>query len=318
MRTKTILSIILLTTLFNTSCFSNKVGPASDEKIISSPALVERGKYLVYHVSLCIDCHSAHNENIFGRPEKPGTEGQGGELFGKEAGFPGNIYARNITPYGIGDWTDGEVIRAITTGVSKDGHALFPLMPYGNFGKMAKDDIYAIVAYIRTLKPVKNDVPPTKLDFPLNFIVNSMPKPADPQTRPDEKSSVAYGKYMVNASGCFICHTKMNKGTPLEGMEYAGGEEFPLPGRGIVRAANITPDKATGIGTWSREQFIARFKAYDTPAAKNLPVKDKEFQTVMPWMYFNGKTEEDLGAIYDFLRTVKPIENKVEKFSALP
>ena len=296
-------------------CFGHNVGPASEVKINQTPERLIRGKYLVMNVSDCLGCHSKSNANNFGLPMISGTEGQGGMLFGEDEGLPGNIYAKNITPDAIGNWTDGEVLRAVTEGVSKDGTALFPLIPYTHLGIMSQDDVYSIIAYIRTLKPIKNEVPARTLNFPLNFIVKSMPKKAEFQPIPD-KTTTAYGGYLVNAAGCIECHTQMDKGTPKPGMDFAGGSPFKLKGFGTVRSANITPDKNTGIGTWTREQFIARFKQYDTPEAKQIPVKPKEFNTVMPWLALSGMTEEDLGAIYDYLKTLKPVENKVVKFES--
>ncbi|HMV91786.1 MAG TPA: cytochrome C, partial [Cyclobacteriaceae bacterium] len=134
------------------------VSDASDLKIDYTAERIDRGKYLANNVAMCIDCHSTRDFTVFGGPLIPGTEGKGGEKFSKELGFPGDFYAANITPAAIGNWTDGELFRAITTGVSKDGHALFPVMPYLNFGKMDKEDIYSIIAYIRTLKPIENKI----------------------------------------------------------------------------------------------------------------------------------------------------------------
>lgn len=89
-----------------------------------------------------------------------GSEGGGGGLFSNNIhdAIPGTLYGKNITPdieTGIGSWTDDEILRAITQGISKNGDTLFPLMPYVNYNKMAKDDLLAIIAYIRTLKPIK-------------------------------------------------------------------------------------------------------------------------------------------------------------------
>jgi hypothetical protein len=80
-------------------------------------------------------------------------------IVGPEMGLPGRITSKNLTSdakTGLGSWTDGEILRAIREGVSKDGHALFPLMPYPNYRTMSDEDAYAIVAYLRTLKPVRN------------------------------------------------------------------------------------------------------------------------------------------------------------------
>ena len=81
----------------------------------------------------------------------------------------------NLTPYHLGNWTDGEIFRAITTGVSRDGHALFPVMPYTSYAKMDPADIKDIIAYLRTLKPIHNAIPAAESDFPMNFIINTMP-----------------------------------------------------------------------------------------------------------------------------------------------
>ncbi|GAA4399970.1 cytochrome c [Nibrella viscosa] len=292
------------------------VGPAPEMKIQADAAQIERGKYLAHHVALCIDCHSERDYNRLGAPLVVNSYGRGGEAFGRDMGFPGDIYAPNLTPAHLGNWTDGEIYRAITTGVSKDGRALFPLMPYQRFAQMAPDDIKAIIAYLRTLPPIQNQVKATELDFPVNFIVNTIPAKTEGGKRPDPANSVEYGKYLVTFASCIECHTQADdQGQLIAGMEFAGGREFPLP-TGTVRTANITPAK-TGLATWTKGQFIHKFKShgdgYEAPA-----VNEGEFNTIMPWTMFAGMTEQDLGAIYDYLRTLKPIENKVEKFTARP
>jgi hypothetical protein len=269
--------------------------------------MVERGKYLANNVSSCIHCHSTHNEGVFGRPPIDGTEGMGGTLFGREEGLPGDIYAPNITPYALGSWTDGEIVRAISCGVNKDNKPLFPLMSYLAVGQMSKEDVYSIVSYLRTLKPIETKKNPERsLDFPLNMLVNTMPKNADYQPIPDKKNKVLYGKYMTNAAGCFICHTQMDKGEPIKGKEFAGGEKFKLKGKGTVISPNITPDMETGIGAWKKDDFIRRFKSYQVRE-----VKEGEFQSLMPWASYSRMTEEDLGAIYEYLRTVPVVKNTV-------
>ncbi len=295
------------------------VGPAADVKLDLSQERVERGRYLAYHVAVCIDCHSTRNWDYYSGPSIGGTEGRGGEFFGRDFGFPGDIYSRNITPAAIGSWSDGELLRAITCGVSKDGRALFPLMPYPRYATADEEDIRAIAAYIRTLPPIENRVQATKLDFPMNLIVRTIPAAPKFAPRPPREDSVAYGAYLANMAACAECHTQQEKGQPLPGMDYAGGFAFILPW-GTVRSSNITPDAETGIGAWSKEQFIARFKTYAPEAARKIemkpPFNEAYFNTIMPWTMYAGMTEEDLGAIYAFLRTVRPVRNKVQKYSA--
>jgi hypothetical protein len=228
-------------------------------------------------------------------------------------GFPGVFYSKNITPYGLKDWTDGEIYRAITTGVNKDNKALFPLMPYQHYGTMDNEDLFSIIAYVRSLPSVKNDVQEREVDFPFSLILQTIPKKAAPAARPDPSDSVAYGKYLVNAAGCVDCHTKFEKGQFVAGTEFGGSREFELPG-GTLRSANISPD-ATGIGYWSKEKFIRAFKQYQDSTYKSPKLAMTDYNTIMPWIMYASMTESDLSSIYQYLRTVTPIHNEVTKFS---
>lgn len=292
------------------------VGEAPELKVEGTQELIARGAYLANSVSVCMDCHSTREWTKFSGPTKPGTFGAGGEVFNQDFGFPGSYYSRNITPFGVGEWTDGELYRAITAGVSRDGRALFPIMPYMYYGKMADSDIHAIIAYIRTLEPQESVVPDSKSDFPMNFILNTLPTKGEPQPIPHKSEQVLYGKYMANAAGCIECHTKQDKGQKLPGMDFAGGFEFRIPPYGIVRSPNITPH-ATGIGAWTEEAFVNRFKFYADSSYVPATLEAGQFQTVMPWTMYATMEEEDLKAIYAYLRTVAPVENQVVRFSSL-
>jgi cytochrome c2 len=275
---------------------------------------LERGKYLANNVSVCVDCHSTRNWNEFSGPLVEGTLGKGGEVFDQRFGFPGSFYSKNITPYAIGEWTDAELLRAIASGVSKNGTALFPVMPHLNFGKMDKEDLESIITYVRSLKPIKSVIPESKADFPMNFIINTIPKAPHFSKKPSESDAVAYGDYLFNAASCKECHSKQDKGTPIEGMELAGGFEFPLVTGGIVRSSNITQDIETGIGKWSEADFVKRFKSYSDSTYVPSKVTKGAFNTVMPWTMYSGMKTEDLKAIYAYLKTIQPIHNNVEKF----
>lgn len=290
-----------------------KIAAAKDIKIEATPERIARGKYLAENVNACVDCHSARDWTQFAGPLVKGTEGKGGEKFGKELGFPGNFYSRNITPYGIGDWTDGEVLRAITTGISKDGHSLFPVMPYQEYGKMDEEDIYSLIAYIRTFPSIKNDIPKSEADFPISLLINTMPKEAGFKQKPDPSNMVAYGGYLVNAASCKTCHTKEDKGELIAGTEFGGGRRFDLPGYAVF-SANITSHE-TGIGSWSREAFVKRFKAYVDSSYHSPVLTMNDANSIMPWFNYAGMTESDLGAIYEYLRTQPAIENTVKKYA---
>lgn len=288
------------------------VGPAPDLKVEKTTAQIERGKYLANHVTVCIDCHSARDWSKFSAPPIAGTFGQGGEKFDQNLGFPGSYYARNITPAGIGNWTDGEVFRAITSGVSKDGRALFPVMPHPLYGQLDQEDIKSIIAYIRTLQPIQKEIPASESDFPMNFIINTIPAKPKFQTIPEKDDQLAYGKYLITAAACVECHTQKEKGQNIAGMEFAGGMEFKFPTGEVLRSPNITPDPKTGIGNWTKEAFVNRFKMHANGATN---VEKGGFQTVMPWTMYAGMTDEDLSAIYTYLKSVPAKENKIERFT---
>jgi mono/diheme cytochrome c family protein len=292
------------------------VGNAEDIKIALTPQRIERGKYLANHVTLCMDCHSTRDWTKFAGPMLEGSDGRGGEKFTSAVGFPGNVEVPNITPYHLGNWTDGELLRAITTGVKKDGSAIFPLMPWPYYSKMDREDLYSIIAYVRSLKSIKADYPKSTLDFPLNILVHTMPQKASLGKAPDASDTLKYGGYLVTSAACMECHSQVDKGKIIPGLEYAGGREFVIPNAGVVRSANITADKTTGIGNWTKAQFINQFKQYADSAKARIDVKPHEFQSIMPWYKYADLKETDLAAIYAYVKTIKPIKNEVVKFSA--
>ena len=188
--------------------------PPSTEKIEATPARLARGRYLVENVSDCLGCHSDFHKDRFAIPTKRGTEGQGGFPFDKSLGVPGLVQAQNISSdpeYGLGNWTDGEILRAFREGIKRDGTALFPMMPYQKLRVMSDEDARSVVVYLRTLKPIRHAVAARRLDFPVNFLVKFEPKPLDgPVPDPDPKDMVAYGRYLATIGGCVECHTPMD------------------------------------------------------------------------------------------------------------
>ncbi|MGE5424279.1 MAG: c-type cytochrome [Syntrophothermus sp.] len=288
--------------------------PAPEMKVANDTAKVAHGRYLAMHVAVCVDCHSTRDWNHFSGPVLVGTEGRGGERFDQTMGFPGVFYAKNITPYNLEKWSDGEIYRAITSGVTKNRGIIFPVMPYLNYGKLATEDIQDIIAYVRTMTPVNFDVPSSKADFPMNIILHMIPEKPQPAQRPSPTDSVNYGKYLVTAGACFDCHTPFENGKYIESMSFAGGREFPFPS-GIVRSANITPDKNTGIGTYTSSTFLSRFKAYDPSVNQLAETGKKDFNSIMPWSMYAGMKESDLRSIFAYLSTIRPIQNQVVKFT---
>ncbi|WP_026951224.1 c-type cytochrome [Algoriphagus mannitolivorans] len=293
------------------------VSPAPELSIEYTPDRIERGAYLANHVAVCMDCHSTRDFSLFSGPPAPGTLGAGGDRFDHEMGLPGVFYAKNITPFGISDYTDGELYRLITTGVTNDERPMFPLMPYLYYGKMDPEDIYDIIAYVRSLPSIESNVPDSQPDFPVNLILRTIPKNAEMVKKPSPGDQVAYGAYLVNASGCIECHTQVTpEGMIIEELAYAGGRDFPFPDGTVSTSSNITQCPDTGIGNWTEEMFLSRFKQYVDSGYVVPKVAPGEFNTIMPWTMYAGMKEDDLKAIYAYLKTIPPITNEVVKFTA--
>jgi len=306
--------VLLLVILASTYLiyFLPNIDPAQTLTVEITEGRIQRGKYLANNVTVCMDCHSTRDWTKFSAP-LVGDLGGGGEVFSRDMGFPGTIYSRNITPYNLKSWTDGEIFRAITTGVDKEGKALFSVMPYHNYGQMDKEDIYSIIAYLRTLDVLETTVPIRELDFPVNVLVNTQPLEAQLTTIPIASDNVAYGGYITNAAGCVHCHSQTDKGSLIKGTEYGGGMEFAQPA-GILRGPNITMHKTNGIGSWTKEAFVQRFKHYVDSTYQVQNLESTDWNTPMPWTMYGGMKVSDLEAIYDYLSSLKPKDNLVVKF----
>ena len=150
-------------------------------------------------------------------------------------------------------------------------------------------------------------------------MVKFVPQPLTaPVPEPDRNDSIAYGKYLPTVGGCLMCHTPMDeRGRRIAGQEFSGGWVIHGPW-GRVVSSNITPDPDTYMGKATRDEFIDRFKSLQHLAGENAPVAPPGKNTVMAWPMFGGMTREDLGAIYDYLKTVKPIKKTVVAFPDAP
>ncbi len=293
--------------------------PPSTIRVEATAARLERGRYIFENLADCAGCHSERDWTKAGAPVIAGRNGSG-VAFPKELGLPGDIVAPNITPdptTGIGTWTDGEKIRAIREGVSKDGHALFPFMPYKGYRHMSDEDVQSLVVYLNALPPVNHAVARTKLDFPVNLFVKDAPQPVTvPVAAPQTSNPAKYGEYLVNLGGCRDCHTQQERGTPKEGMLLAGGFVFHV-GQFTVLSANITPEVETGLGSWSEQRFIDKFRGYSGHTPETAPQATQANFTLMPWTNLSRLTDQDLKALYAYLRTVKPVRNAVEPHKPL-
>jgi mono/diheme cytochrome c family protein len=272
----------------------------TERRFESTPERMERGQYLVEHVNGCVYCHSELDWNAPGFPVKTGTQGSGRSWAGE--GFP-FLTAPNITSdpeTGGGKWSDDAYARAIREGIGHDGRTLFPLMPYLNYRHMSDEDLASVVVYIRSLPPVRKALPPSQIPFPLNRLINGAPLPVTAPVPAPEPAR--RGEYIVTMSSCFDCHTPQDRGQPVPALAFAGG--FVLMGPyGQVASANITPD-ASGIPYYDEALFLEMMR---TGQAKARKIHDQ-----MPWIFYRGQTDEDLKAMFAFLKTLPPTKHAVD------
>ena len=295
------------------------MAPALAIRVEMTPERIERGRFLFQKLADCEGCHSERDFTRFGGPVIPGGQGKG-VVFPPELGLPGTVVAPNLTPdkeTGLGQWTDGEKMRAIREGISRDGRVLFPMMPYTYFRRMSDADVQAVVAYLNSLPPIRNALPKTRIDFPVSMLIKSAPQPAGSVASPDGGDKLKYGEYLVTLGGCISCHTKEEKGEPVAGMRLAGGREFRMPA-GVVVSANITPDADTGIGKWNEQQFLDKFYQYKEYAAQGSPRVGPEGFTLMPWLNLSQLSPEELGAIFTYLQSQPAVRNAVETHPGYP
>lgn len=279
--------------------------PAPDMQAPRTAEAVERGRYLAEALTGCAACHSPIDESRPGDFPQEGLR-YAGRVFEPEMGFPGTLVASNLTSdreTGLGAWTDGEIVRAIREGVSRDGRALFPLMNYPAYRQLSDEDALAIVAYLRTIPAVRRDAGRTDLDFPVNVIVRTLPQPLEGPPPGLPAQGIERGRALIEVMMCGECHTpRDDRGNPVEGMRLAGGAPFPGPW-GTVYAANITSHPAAGLGAFSHEDLVRVFREGKNRAGREL--------WVMPWSVTRNLTGPDLDALIAALREVPPNPNLV-------
>jgi mono/diheme cytochrome c family protein len=286
--------------------FGSKARELTARRFEPTPARLERGRYLVEGVMGCFDCHSEHEMSLPGEPPKEGTRG-GGRIFFPEGGdFPGRLVASNISSdleTGAGGWTDDMLARAIRDGIGHDGRALFPLMPYMNYREMPDEDLAAVIIYLRSIPPVKNALPASQIKFPLSRLYLSAPQPITASVpQPDLSNPVKRGAFLARMASCANCHTLEDRGAPKKGLEFAGGFVLGPPSHAVA-SVNITPDPS-GISYYDEPLFLE--------AMRTGQVKARKLDAIMPWAYYRGMDDEDLKAMWAYLKTLPPVKHRVD------
>jgi mono/diheme cytochrome c family protein len=269
------------------------VGAANAQS--ASADLVTRGDYLVNGILTCGNCHT--------------PKGPQGDIMDKafSGGLswdepPFKVTAPNITQdkeTGIGSYTDAELKHVMRKGIKKNGVPVAMIMPSGFYELMTDRDLDAVIAYLRTIKPIKNTVADPVYKIPQGHPVP--PGGDKPFTDAMMSDPVKKGFYLVTIAHCMECHTPMGqRGREFATKLGAGGFEFPGPW-GVSVSRNITPSKTKGIGAWTDDEIK---RAITTGVSKD----GSKLKPPMGYHYYATVTPDDLDAIVAYLRTVPVVE----------
>jgi hypothetical protein len=278
------------------------------EPIPRTPERLERGKYLVEGLVQCPLCHSENDYKHRGTQPLPGKKGGGFIVPPEESEVPApyRVVVPNISSdpdYGAGRWKDSDFVRALRRGIGHDGRTLFPLMPYNYFRSLSDEDLASVIVYERSLAPVHIERPKTVLPEDVKQTLQPMP-PLEHVPEPDRSNRVKYGEYLVTVGHCDLCHTPVDeKGNPLFDMAFSGGAPLIGPWGKTVASLNLTPDPS-GISYFDESMFITTIREGR--------VKARLLSNAMPWGYFRNLSDDDLKAIFAYLRTLKPVQHRVD------
>lgn len=276
--------------------------PASD------PALVERGAY-VAKAAACVVCHTAIGPT---GPDLANAFAGGLEM----PDAIGTWRTPNITQdksTGIGTWTDEQIIAAVREGVRPDGSGLYAMMPFVNYSRMTDDDAKALVAFLRTIKPIERTVAPNK---DLKVMKGPGPRPANAPDPTDNK--LEHGEYLASLMLCSHCHWTPNMKTMAPAgpdTQFSGGLPFQIPmlGTGTLYASNITSDPDTGIGRWTEGQVFTTIKTMVKPDGTPIHGPMQFMQGV-----WSQLSDDDLHAVAAYIKSLPPVKNKVPESTFKP
>lgn len=258
--------------------------PASGVKVAMTADQIARGEHLAH---LCTSCHSTTG-NL------PLDGGRQSFLSNPDGSGLGTLYAPNLTPGGpLKDWSDGEIIRAIREGVDRDGRALI-IMPSESFHAMSDADVQALVAYLRSQPAVSRQTPPRDIGLIGTLLVGAGLFPteaqasiAQPIAAPPVGVTAEYGKYLVEISGCQVCH----------GADLAGG-------RAEENGPPAGPNLTVIVPRWTEAEFVQTIRTGTDPTRHSLRAE------LMPWKELSAAfSDDELKAIYSYLHALKPIEH---------
>jgi len=280
--------------------------PLPDTRAVTDPAVIERGRYIVYGPGRCADCHTPDDaQPTLRRGDVVPLIGGSGEHT-----YLGTWTASNLTPdpaTGIGRVTDAQLARMMRYGINRDGRVALPFMDA--FADLTEQDLVAVISFLRSQPPLPGTAPRAEVNWLGRLALTYFIDPYAP-TRPVRASltpepTTAYGEYVARAlAGCGACHTarSLQTGRYLS-PPFSGGLAFTSRQHAdtMYVSPNLTPDPGTGrITTWTEDAFVTRFRLGSL-------IDDSP----MPWGGFRRMTDVDLRALYRYLRSLPPVHHDV-------
>jgi mono/diheme cytochrome c family protein len=311
----------LVVLLCSIGCTGKYVRETTALKVQATPELLARGSYIVNQSASCGSCHTTHGA---GTTKDFLEEGESTEKYLAGGNYLvidgiGKLWIPNITSdvaTGIGGWSDDEIMRAIRDGIAKDGRLMMPMMPFSSYKYMSDGDARAVVAYLRSVPPIKQEKKREEVDlgfFANFFLARGMAhhEPARDVPEPQRADKLKYGEYVMRLGHCWECHSaKGMSASDIDEKDFMAGLDEPDPilekAVGKIYMRNLTPDPETGIGRYTPEQVKAALKNGKLLSGKAMAPPMSLF---IP--HLSGMTDEDLDALVAFLYSLKPVKNKI-------
>jgi len=268
----------------------------------ATPQRLARGKYLA-NLAHCFDCHSERDAK---GNQVANMRGAGRVLPAEESNIPSPFFlvCPNITPdrkTGAGLWSDQQFVRAIREGIGHDGRILHKTMPYWNLRYLTDEDLASIIVFLRSIPAVYHVLP--KRNLAEQPVIDWRPEVQPPPLSSDASATARHGEYLVRIAACTGCHTTADaQNRPVPGMLFGGGRVFVRPW-GTAASANLTRDPS-GIGYYDEAQFIRTIRTGHVGA--------RPLNRTMPYPLYGNLNDEDLKAIFAYLRTLPPVQHRVD------
>lgn len=274
-----------------------------DLKIETNSESINTGRKIV--LNYCVSCHMSNHGTLSGRVLMDHPEW-------------GVIYTGNLTKHpesNISAYSNEELYYFLRTGIKKNGQMALPMMP--KLAKMSDKDLNSLIAFLRSddelVEPTESNLKESRPSFFLKALMKFVIKPVlyegETVIHPSKDDLLKYGEYLVNGRySCFECHSrsnaKINHLNPTESEGYlGGGSKLLIYGNAVgIRTPNITPDKGSGIGNWSFEEFHKAIVEGKRP-------DDKVLRPPMNRLVLDSV---EIMALWQYLRSVPPLSNNWE------